>query len=177
MLILTNFKQLILGICTLSLIACSSSSNGTNSYLKSYKNTKKNSLPKVPPKKLPGGSGSNWRYLGSTDDNLLAIEINESSIRSTNKIYSFQDRKTVVTPNKYNYQGMPSYKYNLSWWKLSCTQKQFIITASSIYDVYGNLIKNYAFDDNEQWSSVTAGSIAEQQYNYICKGLNRTLGY
>ena len=72
---------------------------------------------------------------------------------------------------------MISYKYNLSWWKLSCTQKQFIITASSIYDVYGNLIKNYAFDDNEQWSSVTAGSIAEQQYNYICKGLNRTLGY
>lgn len=180
--ILTNSnKTLAICLSTLSLFACSTTSSGngnTSSSSKSnYKSTKKSSMPKVPQKKLPGGNGDNWRYLGTTNDNLLALEINDTSISSSNSINKFQDRKTVITPSKYNYQGTPNYKYSLSWWQLNCSQKQFMITSSSVYDTYGNLLKNYSFSNNQQWSSVTDGSIAEQQYNYVCKGMNRTLGY
>lgn len=176
------YKNLTIGIGTLLLFACSSTTstgnnNGTSAYAKSYKSTKKTNMPKVPQKKLPGGNGDNWRYLGTTNDNLLALEINDTSITSSNSINKFQDRKTVIAPNKYNYQGQPNYKYSLSWWQLNCSQKQFMVTSSSIYDTYGNLLKNYSFSGNQQWSSVIDGSIAEQQYNYVCKGLNRTLGY
>lgn len=176
----SSHKKLAICLSTLSLLACSTTSSGNSggsSSKSSYKSTKKSSMPKVPQKNLPGGNGDNWRYLGTTDDNLLALEINDTSITSSNSINKFQDRKTVITPNKYNYQSLPNYKYSLSWWQLNCSQKQFMITSSSVYDTYGNLLKNYSFSNNQQWSSVTNGSIAEQQYNYVCKGINRNLGY
>lgn len=180
--LLSSNRTMIACLSALSLLACSTSSGNTGGSSRSssrsnYQSTKKSSMPKVPQKKLPGGNGDNWRYLGTTSDNLLALEINDSSIANSNDINKFQDRKTVITPSKYNYQGTPNYKYSLSWWQLNCSQKQFMITSSSVYDTYGNLLKNYSFSDNQQWSTVTSGSIAEQQYNYVCKGLNRTLGY
>ena len=88
-----------------------STTGGSSSYSRTHKSTsKKSSIPKVPPKVMPGGSGDNWRYLGSSDDRLITSEINESSITS-GKINKFQDRKTVVDQNKFNYQNLtPKYK-------------------------------------------------------------------
>ena len=139
-----------------------------NSSTKSWKS----SVPKVPAKQLPGGSADTWRYLGST--NLVAVEINESSISTNANFDSFQDRKTVIEPNKLNYQGT-AYKYALSWWQLNCTHKQYLINATSLYDSFGKLITTYPLTTN--WSTIASGSIAELQYNYLCQGTNRTLGY
>jgi hypothetical protein len=173
-----NKQTPILLIFALSFtITSCSTTGGSSSYSRTHKGTsKKSSVPKVPPKVMPGGSGDNWRYLGSSDDRLITSEINESSITS-GKINKFQDRKTVVDQNKFNYQNLtPKYKYNLSWWRIDCSQKQYLIDSSSIYDVYGNLIKNYSFSGSN-WSEISNASIAEQQYNYICKGIGRNIGY
>ena len=180
----TNPQHLFIWLVISLLNGCAypGSSNQQNSH-----KTKKSPLARVPVRTLPGGEGDNWRYLGTSADSLLALEINESSITTTNNNISFQDRKTVVDPNKFNYSGFnpsalsPSglnqnYKYSVSWWQLKCSQKQYTITSSSMYDAYGKLIKNYALNTSS-WSNINNGSIAELQYNYLCHGTNRNLGY
>lgn len=170
-------KNLITPTISLLLISCASQSS-SNTYSKNHKSTQKSSLPKVPAKVLPGGSGDNWRYLATSDDNQIAIEINDSSISKNSSINKFQDRKTIINPAKFNYQNFtPNYKYSLSWWQLNCDQKQIIINSTSIYDEFGKLIKNYSFNSNNVWSNISSDSIAEQQYNYICNGTKRNLGY
>lgn len=165
---------LVLPIIALT-TACSTM-DSSSAYSRSHKSAnKKSSVPKVPPKVVPGGTGDNWRYLGNSEDGLITSEINESSI-SNGSVNKFQDRKTIVDQTKFNYQNLtPKYKYNLSWWRIDCAQKQYIIDSSSIYDVYGNLIKNYYFSSD--WSSINSGSIVDKQYNYICKGDGRNIGY
>lgn len=170
-------KIFIIVTISTCLISCSSQSS-SGAYSKNYKNSKKSSLPKVPPKIMPGGSGDNWRYLATTSDNQIAIEINDASISNNNSINKFQDRKTIINPTNFDYQSLtPKYKYSLSWWQMNCNQKQTLITATNIYDEYGKLLKSYSFDDNSGWTNIDRGSIAEQQYNYICNGVYRNLGY
>lgn len=152
--------------------------NSSSSYKKS-KSKSKNTLPRVPAKSLPGGSGDNWRYLGSSQNGQLAIEINESSIKTINEMNNFQDRKTVVEPAKFNYQGLTArYKYSLSWWQLDCNQRQYSIRSTDLYDAYGKLVKSYTFSGaDSDAAAIASGSIAELQYNYLCIGSNRSVGY
>ncbi len=176
-------SQRIVSLLLLSVLftGCAFSSTGSKSRKSSYK---KSSMPKVPPKQVPGGTGDNWRYLGTSQDKMIALEINESSISKTQSPASgsyniFQDRKTVIDPSKFNYQGLtPSYKYSLSWWQMDCSSKRYSISSTSIYDVLGNLIKTYPFNNTTpNWSNIDSGSLAELQYNYICLGINRSIGY
>ena len=173
-----NSQQSIILIIAISLVsACSSNKNP---YSKSYTGStskSKNSLPKVPARTTPGGTGDNWRYLGLTSNSPLAIEINESSINKiTNNSYKYQDRKTVVIPAGFSYSGTPSYYYSLSWWQINCNSKQYATTATTLYDSYGKLIKSYTFNQN-QLTAVTSGSVAETEYNYICNNTYRSVGY
>lgn len=146
----------------------------------SSRKTQRSSLPKVPPKVVPGGTGDNWRYLGTSKDQLIADEINESSISLVDagkQLNRYQDRKTIVNTAQFNYNGItPNYKYSLSWWKIDCLQKQYLIDSTTLYDAYGKLIKQYSLNSN-QWSQINADSIAQLQYNYVCQGINRGLGY
>ena len=140
--------------------------------------SKKSPLPKVPAKQMPGGSGDNWRYLGTSTGNQISIEINESSLSKNNNLSTFQDRKTIIEPSKFDYAGINSYKYSLSWWQLDCNLKQYSITNTSFYDNNGALIKAYRFDDAANTNKqIDNGSIAQLQYNYVCLGINRNLGY
>lgn len=168
----------LITIGTLFSVSCSNSSapNATKSYR--GKSSTKNSLPRVPPRNIPGGVGDNWRYLGTTISNSVAIEINESSInKSPSNKYKYQDRKTVIEAGKFAYGSMPSYQYSLSNWLMDCDNKVFKINSTSIYDGYGKLIKSYSFDDNILSSAISHGSIAEKQYNYICNSYGRSIGY
>ena len=162
---------LILGFYLLSACAFNSSSSSNQARLK------KNPVPRVPPKQLPGGNGDNWRYLGT--DQQLAVEINESSISTSNGTSRFQDRKTVIEPSKFDYQGLSvNYKYSLSWWQLNCSQKQYSIDSTSLYDLNGKLIQTYSVNSaTSSWINIASGSMAELQYAYLCMGSNRSLGY
>lgn len=168
-------RYAILGILSIYMVGCATNTNANN---KRRYSSRKSTIPKVPPRVIPGGSGDNWRYLGTTQNNTISDEINESSIQLSNKqVNRYQDRKTIINTSTFNYNGLtPKYKYNLSWWKIDCNQKQYLIDSSSIYDEYGKLLKNYSLD-SAAWSPITGDSIAEQQYNYVCKGINRTVGY
>lgn len=146
-------------------------------------------LPKVPPKEIPGGAGDNWRYLGTSSNKLITIEINESSLiksvgNAQGNVSKFQDRKTIIDPAQFSYQGLsPSYKYSLSWWLMDCDYKRYNITSTSIYDINGKLIKTYNFDNSSstdlesKWTTIDNGSLAELQYKYACLGINRNIGY
>lgn len=148
---------------------------------KSSKSGKSN-LPKVPPKVVPGGTGSNWRYLGTSDDGQLVIEINDASITSAKiQVYNFQDRKTAVSPTTFTSytKNQPQYKYILSSWQIDCGNKQYIIESATLYNDSGAVLQQYDYTHNSniRWVKFGSGSIAELQYNYICLNKNRTLGY
>lgn len=167
---------IVVAICTIS--ACSS--NRSPNYTKSYSGTSsksKTSIPKVPTRLMPGGSGDNWRYLGATENGNLAIEINESSIANQqSNSYKYQDRKTIIEPSNFPFNGLPNYRYSLSWWIMNCDSQQYKITSTSLFDSYGKPIKNYYFDQSN-YSNVTKGTISEKQYNYICNNNYRNIGY
>lgn len=173
-----NFPQYITLILAISIMSACSSNKSP--YSKSYTGSSgksKNSLPKVPARIVPGGSGDNWRYLGVTGNSALAIEINESSInKQSGNIYKYQDRKTVVNPANFAYNGTPNYYYSLSWWKINCDTKQYLTLETALYDGYGKSIKNYSFSNNS-FANVASGSVAETQYNYVCNNVYRNVGY
>lgn len=162
------------------LAACSSPSSP---YSRSYSsstttpNKTKSYLPKVPPRVMPGGVGDNWRYLGKTDNGSIGIEINNDSITAQdNNQYKFQDRKTVLNPSSFSYNGMPIYSYSLSWWSMDCSARQYQINSTALYDAYGKPINSYNFNQ-AQSSIVTSGSISEAQYNYVCNNSKKNVGY
>ncbi len=150
-------------------------SNCATNSSKSYKGKK--TIPKVPTKQVPGGTTDNWRYLGTSQDGQIAVEISESSINKTAQNVKFQDRKTLTNaPKTKNTGTLGNYKYSLSWWNMDCLNKQYYINNTTIYDDYGKLLKNYNFSST-QAINISSGSIAELQYNYVCQGLNRQIGY
>lgn len=174
-----------------------------NKYLKSYSqlliflgiggcalfggNTQKKSgngaVPRVTTVAAPGGTDKNWRYLGLSDDSQLIVEINDTTITPTNKalIYNYQDRKTVVNPNKFTAytNGQPHYKYLISNWQMDCNIKQYLIINSTLYSPLAveQLRYDYSTDNSVKWIKIGSGSLAELQYNYICLNQKRNLGY
>jgi hypothetical protein len=140
-------------------------------------------LPRVPSLTLPGGKGDNWRYLGTTLNNEIISEINESSIKnvySNESLYSFQDRKTIINPNNFTYpENQPHYKYILGEWQLNCLDQTYIISSATIFNENGIKIASfdYSHDSNIRWIKFGKSSIGELQYNYVCLNKNRELGY
>lgn len=173
-----NYKNFLIVIAVFGMSACSS--NRSPNYTKSYSGTSsksKTSIPKVPARVMPGGDSDNWRYLGTTENGNLAIDINESSISNQQaNTYKYQDRKTVVNPSNFAFNGLPNYRYSLSWWIMNCDSQQYTITSTSLFDAYGKPIKSYYFDQSK-YSNVTRGTISEKQYNYICNNNYRNIGY
>ena len=139
-------------------------------------------VPKVTTVTPPGGNGKNWRYLDLSDDKQLVSEINDSSITQTNKplIYNYQDRKTVVDPNKFTayVNGQPHYKYLLANWQMDCNSKQYIIVNAVLYNTSAaeQMHYDYSTDNSVKWVKIGSGSIAELQYKYICLNQKRNLG-
>jgi hypothetical protein len=139
-------------------------------------------IPTTPQAQIPGTTNDNWRYLGTTADGQLIIEINESSITGTStlQVYSFNERKTIVDPRTFSYGvNMPRYKYMLSNWQMNCSTLQYIIIAATVYDQYGKKLQGYDYshDNSVRWLQFGTGSIAQMEYNFICLGQNRNLGY
>ncbi|MFN8770189.1 MAG: surface-adhesin E family protein [Neisseriaceae bacterium] len=139
------------------------------------------SVPRVPKFVLPGGNSGNWRYIGTTEDNQIADEIDDSSIKSSKvQTYQYLDRKTIINPNTFNYsKDQPRYKFSISSWEMDCANQQYLLTKATIYDTYGTLIKGYDYskDDSVKWLKFGQSSIASIQYNYICLNQNKMLGY
>jgi hypothetical protein len=174
---LNNHYLKLITIATTCLFLSNCATNSKNSGAKSGGRI----VPATQKFTLPGGNSSNWRYLGTTDDNLIANEISDSSIESSGKqTYKYQDRKTIVDVNSFEYlPNQPKYKFALGSWLMDCSSKQYLILKISIYDKLGNLIKNYDYTNNDsvKWLQFGEGSLANIQYNYICLNVNRNLGY
>lgn len=138
-------------------------------------------LPTVPQAQLPGGKGDNWRYIGTTNDGQLIIEVNNDSIKSASpQVYSFQERKTVKDTSQFQYlSNQVHYKYILSDWLMDCNNKQYILSNVSIFNELGSQIEkiDYSNNSNIKWLKFGSGTIAELEYNYICLNKNRQLGY
>jgi hypothetical protein len=101
-------------LCFGLLTGCAWFSSGKSSKPSSSGKVK---LPRVKSLNPPGGIGKTWRYLGTSDDGQLVVEINDSSIHMTESpIYTYQDRKTVVSPSGFTsyMAGQPHYKYLIS---------------------------------------------------------------
>ena len=159
---------------TIVLAGCSSPS-------KDYKTTK-NKIPKIPKFVLPGDNSEKWRYLGTTEENQISSEIDSSSIKlDKNNIFVFNDRKTIINPNKFFYSKTTQtpYKFSIGYWAIDCTNKQYILTKITTYDTYGRSIKtfDYSNDNNIKWLAIGENTIANMQYNYICLKQNNNLGY
>lgn len=169
--LLTVFFTSIFVLC-----ACSSSkSPGQSRQYNKTNSSNKQGFPKVPKKVIPGGTGDNWRYLGKTSGGHLSIEIDDSSIASLgNNSYKFTDRKTVVNKSNFNYQNFPPYKFNISSWVIDCN-KQYKITATSLFDDLGTIIKSYELTG--KYSLINRNSIINSEYEYICNGRGKNVGY
>ncbi|MBP9743277.1 MAG: hypothetical protein KBD37_07965 [Burkholderiales bacterium] len=144
----------------------------------------KTKIPKTAAIQKPGGSGSNWRYLGTTDDGVLVDEVDINSIsKNVNNgttLSSYQDRKTVILPNKFAYpSNQPHFKYLISTWQMNCDSKEYLLNTVTLYNESGvKLIHyNYANDSDVKWLRLGDGSFANMQYNFICLNNNRNLGY
>ena len=150
----------------------------------SYKPSKTN-IPKLPQSQKPGGTGDNWRYIGTTDDNSMIDEINVNSINSgvsTNntQIFNFEDRKTVTAPNKFAYPtNEPRFKYLISSWQINCSTQEYLMRTTTLYNESGTKLTAYDYinDSNIKWLKLGNGSFAHMQYNFVCLNINRDLGY
>lgn len=154
----------------------------TNCAIFNATNKNKIKIPKVQLSNVPGGNLNNWRYLGTSADNQLIEEINESSISlQSEHLYKYQDRKTVISMAQYSsyVASQPKYKYVISEWQMDCIKQQYLITSSVLYDEDGKEIKqyNYSQDPDIRWIKFGNESLGELQYNYICLNKHRNLGY
>ena len=135
-------------------------------------------IPKLPSKTLPGGDSDDWRYLGTNQQ--LVVEISESSITptSTTQIYSFIDRKRIIDMDKFKYADSTKYKYILGTWLINCAEKQYQAVSASLYTDLGVKIKDIDYKrTNPDWITILPSSISQMQYDYVCLGINRNLGY
>jgi hypothetical protein len=172
-----NLFSLILITLSISSCAWMSSSKGSSQT--------KTSIPKTPPMQKPGGTASNWRYMGTTDDGTLIDEINVNSITSGSssqniQIFNFEDRKTVVIPNKFAYpNNQPHFKYLISAWQMNCITQEYLMRKTTLYNDIGTKMTQYDYtnDNNVKWMKLGSGSFAQMQYNFICLNINRNLGY
>jgi hypothetical protein len=160
----------------LNLIACS-----TSKINNSKSSDNKINLPRVNKVTIPGGSSSNWHYIGTDIDKNFSTEINESSIKlSRDNIYTYTDRKTIFKPSTLNYlPQQKKYKYHIANWLFDCDKKQFILLDMLTYDEFGNQLAKYDYKQNikVKWYKIGTGTIADKEYNYICLNENRNLGY
>lgn len=173
--------KLILNYCSLFLFFllsnCAFFSSSSN------KPHGKQALPKAPANVVPEGSGDNWRYIGTTNDGFLAIEINNNSIipsKNTSEVFSFEDRKTVIDQSQFTYpNGQPHFKYLLNSWQMDCQNKKYILSNAKMYNQTGTLLGSYDYanNDNVKWLGFGTDSIAELEYKFICLNQNRNLGY
>jgi hypothetical protein len=170
---ITNYPSLLL-FFGLSSCAFFSSSNKT---------VPKKPLPKVPTNVVPDGNGDNWRYIGTTNDGILIVEIDNNSIFSIKKpaeVFNFKDRKTIIDSSQFVYpSGQPHFKYLINSWQMDCQNKKYLLTHASMYNQLGKLVGNYNYtnNDNVKWLSFGSDSIAELEYKFICLNQNRNLGY
>ena len=140
-------------------------------------------FPKAPTQVSPGGNGDNWRYIGTTNDGMLVIELNNNSIQNTKhnpELFNFEDRKMVVEPTQYTYpNGQPHFKYVINAWQIDCKNKKYLLLNAKTYNPAAKLLGsyNYANDNNVKWISFGEGSIAELEYKFICLNQKRNLGY
>ena len=148
----------------------------------SSKSAGKVKLPKVPALNPPGGTGKTWRYLGTSDDGQLIVEINDSSIHMTeSQIYNYQDRKTVASTTNFTayLAKQPHYKYLISNWRINCDLQQYIILNTVLYNETAQKLLSYDYtkDNNVKWIKIGSGSLASLQFDYVCLNKNRNLGY
>ena len=139
-------------------------------------------LPYVASLNPPGGTGKTWRYLGTSDDGQLVVEINDASIKMVeSQVYNYQDRKTVVSVTKFTsyLASQPHYKYLISNWKINCDIKQYIILNTYLYNETASKLMSYDYtkDNSVKWIKIGSGSLASLQYDYVCQNKNRNLGY
>ncbi|MDD3266161.1 MAG: hypothetical protein PHC75_03135 [Burkholderiales bacterium] len=169
-------KHILIIIFTFTCISCSTSPAKSKSSSSSY--SSKSKMPRVPAKVLPGGNGDNWRYLGLSYNGSFGVEINDSSINAVgNNKYSFQERKTIMDTNLYPYPpNSLRYTYSISNWQMNCNNKSYIINSTVLYDQLGKQIKEMPLYSDKE-AQVKSGSIAWQEYNYICNGVGRNIGY
>lgn len=170
-------KYILITFVTFTIISCSTSSNNKSKATSSYNS--KSKIPRVPTRVLPGGNSDDWRYLGLSSDGSFGTEINNASISSISySKYSFQERKTIMDTNKYPYyqQNNPKYTYSISNWQINCNSKSYSIKSVTLYDQLGKQIKDtILYSDKE--TQINNGSIAWQEYNYICNNVGRNIGY
>lgn len=133
----------------------------------------------------PGGDTNNWRYLGTSEDGVLVDEIDINSISliptiKNNSNYTYQDRKTIVLTNEFNYpNNQPRFKYLISNWQINCTTHEYLLNSTTLYnDAAIKLISyNYSNLNNAKWLTIGTQSFAAMQYDFICLNQNKNLGY
>lgn len=144
---------------------------------------KKTSLPRAPTIRIPEGSGDNWRYIGTTTDGLIIIELNNNSIqalKNSNEIFNFEDRKTVVEPTQYTYAaGQPHFKYIINTWQIDCQNKKYLLLTANMFNQAAVSIGKFDYTNNSdvKWLNFGEGSIADLEYKFVCLNQNRNLGY
>ena len=161
-------------VSSLFITSCSSVKKSNSSTIKSSSSS---IVPSVAKKTLPGGDSDDWRYLGTNAQ--LVIEISESSIEpnKTPKTYKFVDRKRIIDTDKFKFiDNKQKFKYILSTWIINCDAKQYQSINASIYNDLGVKMKDISYRNN-LWYPIKADTVSQMQYNYVCLGINRNLGY
>ena len=169
----------ILSIITVSLIM---SSCGIFDW---FSSTKSVGIPAGFEKKekiyTPGGTGNNWRYLGSTKNGLLVDEIDAQSIslqNGGNKIYTYKDRKTVIYPNLFTYpSSQPRFKFLISTWQINCESKQYNLKETVLYNESSQKITSYNYYNQPKWQNINDKSFSNLQFGFVCLNINKSLGY
>lgn len=144
---------------------------------------KKTALPKAPTIRVPGGIGDNWRYIGTTTDGLIVVELNNNSIqavKNNNELFNFEDRKTVVEPSQYTYSAnQPHFKYIINTWQMDCQNKKYLLINANMYNQAAVSIGKFDYSNNNdvKWLNFGEGSIADLEYKFVCLNQNRNLGY
>ena len=176
-----NLIICILNVLLLSLLSACSYNHLPYSR-KSTTAADKVQLPKIPLKPYQPGLDTVWHYIGKSQDSKLIAEIDTGNISKTSnpKVYQFRDRKTITDPKSFDFGSIqPKFKYVISHWQINCESRQYVVLNATTYDAKGIQLTtvNYANNPAIKWLKIGNNSIANSQYDFICKNKDRNLSY
>lgn len=123
----------------------------------------------MPAYTAPAMSGT-WKDIGAIERQNIVVAYETGSVRKNGAIARLRDRKIVVNPAKADYTGTPRYKIAVGEWEFHCTHRSYRLASVRYLDESGNPIREDRFTPTQiRHMPLTAGTIAEKQFNIACK--------
>lgn len=117
---------------------------------------------------------ANWVDLGVSPDGNVLNEIDSLSMKHTDSLVEFRDRKTIFDLDKENFLNIPRHKVSINTWEIDCKAQTFRLENTLLFDEKGRQIADFSYNDEQiKQQNIVKDSASYQQMLYVCKSEDR----